>query len=249
MFDDIAPRYDLLNRLLSFGTDCGWRNRMARRLPEREGLSVLDLATGTADQAIAVIRKNRRVAAVTGLDLSEQMLAIGRGKVERLGLAGRIRLGTGDATAIPEPASSFDAITISFGIRNVTSVPVALADMFRVLKPGGRLLILEGTVPAGKLCRSFYLFYMRHVLPRVAGLVCGKPDAYRYLNRTIESFPAREDFCALMRAAGFVGVSHTALTLGAATLYQGDKPQGTADMPARETAGTPTSAQPGGAGP
>lgn len=223
MFDGIAHRYDRCNRFLTFGTDCGWRNEMARRLPARENLTVLDLATGTADQAIAAVQKNSRVASVTGLDLSEQMLAIGRDKVAKAGLTS-VRLATGDATAIPEPDSSFDSVTISFGIRNVTSVPVALAEMFRVLKPGGRVLILEGTVPTSAICRFGYLFYMRQVLPRFAALLGGKPEAYRYLNQTIETFPAREEFCALMRAAGFTNVSWTSHTMGVATIYQGDKP-------------------------
>lgn len=224
MFDRIAARYDRCNRFLSFGTDIRWRKIMARKLPERDHLAVLDLATGTADQALAALRYNDRVASVTGLDLSEQMLAIGREKVEALGLQKRIRLDTGDATKIPVFDAGYDAVTISFGIRNVTRVPAALAEMFRVLKPGGRVLILEGTVPRSAFCRAGYLFYMRLILPRAAALLGGKPDAYRYLNQTIETFPAREDFCALMRAAGFANVSWTSYTMGVATIYQGDKP-------------------------
>lgn len=225
MFDRIAPRYDLLNRLLSFGTDIGWRRKMARCLPARSPIVLLDLATGTADQAISLVNSDARIEKAAGLDMSEQMLAIGREKVAKLGLAEKISLGTGDAGAIPQPDKAFDVITISFGIRNVVDVPASLRDMLRVLKPGGRVLILEFSTPANCLFKPLYLFYLRHFCPRLGAWISGDPDAYRYLNKTIETFPSGEKFCDLMRAAGFSSVTHYPLSLGIATIYQGDKPE------------------------
>ncbi len=225
MFDRIAPRYDLLNRLLSFGTDVRWRKKIARLLPSQSPLTLLDLATGTADQAIALVESDARIMRATGLDMSEQMLAIGREKISRRGLAGKLQLRTGDAGAIPEPDRAFDVVTISFGIRNVLDVPASLRDMLRVLKPGGRALILEFSLPPNRAFRPFYLFYLRHILPRLGALISGDGSAYRYLNQTIETFPCGDGFCSLMRAAGFAAVRHHPLSLGIATIYQGDKPE------------------------
>jgi demethylmenaquinone methyltransferase/2-methoxy-6-polyprenyl-1,4-benzoquinol methylase len=223
MFDRIAPRYDLCNRLLSFGTDVCWRRRMLRLLPPRESLDVLDLATGTADQVISIVRGDARVVRATGLDMSENMLAIGREKLTRTGLAGKINLRTGDAGDIPEADKSADLVTISFGIRNVTDVPASLREMLRVLRPGGRVLILEFSLPENRVFRPLYLFYLRHILPPLGHAISGDSSAYRYLNQTIETFPCGEKFCLLMRDAGFTNVLHHPLSFGIATIYQGDK--------------------------
>lgn len=225
MFDRIAPRYDMLNRLLSLGTDVRWRRRLTRCLPAREKLELLDLATGTADQAISLVQSDARIHSATGLDLAEQMLAVGRTKIERLGLQDRIRLGTGDAVQIPEPDAKYDVTTISFGIRNVIDVPAALGEMKRILKPGGRALILEFSTPASALFRPVYLFYLRNILPHIGALLSGDRNAYRYLNQTIETFPSGEAFCDLMRTAGFKDVKHIPLSFGIATIYQGDRPE------------------------
>ena len=225
MFDRIAPRYDLLNRMLSMGTDVRWRRRMAACLPERRPMRLLDLATGTADQAISLVKADSRIESATGLDLAEQMLAVGREKLVRLGLADRIRLGTGDAVKIPEPDTAYDVTTISFGIRNVLDVSAALREMRRVLKPGGRALILEFSTPESAWFRPVYLFYLRHILPHIGALLSGDRNAYRYLNQTIETFPCGDAFCDLMRKAGFERVKHIPLSLGIATIYQGDRPE------------------------
>lgn len=225
MFDRIAPRYDLLNRMLSMGTDVRWRRRLTKCLPAGERLELLDLATGTADQAISLVRSDARIKAATGLDLAEQMLAVGRTKIERLGLTGKIRLGTGDAVKIPEPDARFDVATISFGIRNVIDVSAALAEMKRVLKPGGRALILEFSTPASPVFRPIYLFYLRNILPHIGALLSGDRNAYRYLNQTIETFPSGDAFCELMREVGFRNVRHIPLSFGIATIYQGDRPE------------------------
>jgi len=224
MFDRIAPRYDLLNRLLSGGTDVLWRKRMARHLPPGERLALLDLATGTGDQIFSLLKASPRIWSAVGLDRSVGMLEIGRGKVDRRALGLRVKLKEGDATAVSEPDRAYDVVTISFGIRNVTSVPAALADMLRVLKPGGRLLILEFSLPKPGLFRKLYLLYLRRILPAIGGIISGDRQAYRYLNETIESFPHGDAFCALMRDAGFTGVRSDPLSLGIASIYIGERP-------------------------
>lgn len=223
MFDRIAHRYDLLNRLLSFGTDVRWRKRLAGQLPAGEALRVLDLATGTADVLIALDRHCPRVARGTGVDLSFGMLSHGVPKLRALGLADRFRLVRGDAQRLPLPSDAYDAVTISFGIRNVLDVEAGLREMCRVLKPGGRALVLEFSLPGNALFRAGYLFYFRHVLPRVGALVSGDAQAYRYLNQTVETFPYGAAFAQLMNNAGFRSVQAHPLTFGIATLYQGDK--------------------------
>lgn len=223
MFDRIAHRYDLLNRSLSMGQDVVWRKRMKRYLPQRSGLHLLDLATGTADQLI-YLSMDGRIATGEGMDLAEKMLDIGREKIKRRGWTDRLSLRTGDATAIPAEAGSADVVTITFGIRNVLDVSTGLSEMFRVLRPDGRALILEFSLPRWALLRHLYLFYFRHVLPRVGGWISGDAHAYRYLNQTVETFPYGDAFCALMRNAGFKNVKAHSLTFGIAMIYQGDKP-------------------------
>ncbi len=223
MFDRIAPRYDLLNRLLSGRRDVAWRRRLAAQLPPRPGLRLLDLATGTGDQILHLLDAGADIGEAVGMDMSEGMLAQGREKIARRGLDARVELRTGDATAIPVPSDSFDVVTITFGIRNVGNVSQALAEMHRVLRPGGRALILEFSLPGNPLVRAGYTFYLRHLLPMIGGLVSGDAAAYRYLNRTIEAFPYGEAFLELMRAAGFGAAAATPLTLGVATIYRGDK--------------------------
>ena len=224
MFDRIAPRYDLLNRMLSLRQDVAWRNRMARYLPAGENLRILDVATGTADQIFSLLRREPRVASAVGVDMAERMLEVGRAKAAERGLADRVSLRTGDATQIPEPSGTYDAVSISFGIRNVMDVVQALGEMRRVLRPGGRVLVLEFSLPRLAPLRGLYLFYLRHFLPVLGGLLSGDREAYRYLNVTVETFPYGEAFCDLMRKAGLVQVQHHPLTLGIATIYQGDAP-------------------------
>ena len=222
MFDRIAHRYDLLNRLLSFGTDVRWRKTMNRRIPAGKNLCVLDLATGTADVLIAMERACPNVTAGIGLDMSGGMLKYGQEKLIRLGLDQKYRLVRGDATALGLADAQFDAVTISFGIRNVLDVSQGLREMRRILKPGGRALILEFSLPANRPFRACYLFYFRNILPRLGALISGDSHAYTYLNKTVETFPYGEDFCKLMRDAGFEDVTATPLTFGIASLYQGE---------------------------
>ncbi|MCB9069168.1 MAG: bifunctional demethylmenaquinone methyltransferase/2-methoxy-6-polyprenyl-1,4-benzoquinol methylase UbiE [Calditrichae bacterium] len=223
MFDRIAHRYDLLNRMLSLGQDVVWRKKVARHLPEQPELHVLDVATGTGDLIIFMQQANAAVKSGIGIDMAEKMLEYGRPKLEKAGISDRFSLKTGNAVAIPFSDNQFDATTISFGIRNVIDVPKALSEMHRVLKKNGRALILEFSLPNNALLRGLYLFYFRNILPRIGGLISGDSFAYRYLNDTVESFPYGEEFCSLMRDAGFQDVKMAPLTFGIATIYQGDK--------------------------
>ena len=220
MFNGIAPRYDFLNRLLSLRRDVAWRKALVAHVPDRARLRVLDVATGTGDVLLALNRYHKPVLAA-GADVAEAMLALARGKAGRL--AGtRCAFVRTDATALAFADGCFDAVTMAFGIRNVGDVAKALREMRRVLAPGGRAAILEFSVPANRAFRPVYLLYLRHVLPRLGGLISGDRNAYHYLNRTIESFPCGEAFGTLMKAAGFENVKAHPLTLGIATVYTGE---------------------------
>lgn len=223
MFDRIAGRYDMLNRTLSMGIDVGWRRELARQLPARPGLRVLDLATGTADVPLSLCAENADVTEIVGTDLSEGMLAIGAKKVEAASRSAQISLSTADAMDLPYDDQSFDAVTISFGIRNVPDVSKCLREMQRVLKPGGHALVLEFSTPEIPVFKQGYLFYLRHVLPRVGALISGDKHAYRYLNKTIETFPYGQAFCDLMIEAGLSEVDAFPLSGGIATIYRGIK--------------------------
>ena len=223
MFDRIAKTYDLVNRLISFGLDKGWRRKVSRRIPEREELFLVDLATGTADLIIGLVKAHPSINKATGVDLSEGMLEVGRKKVLSKQLDDRIKLISGDAQAIPMEDDSVAVITISFGIRNVPDVDKCLAEMRRVIDSDGKVMILEFSLPKNPIIRFGHLFYLRWVLPLVGGIVSGDFKAYRYLNTTIESFPYGEAFCEKMLRAGFGSATATPLSFGIATLYEGKK--------------------------
>jgi len=224
MFDGIAARYDLANRVLSMGLDIGWRKRLLARVPAAapKSLRVVDVATGTGDLAIA-LANDERVADVVGVDVSTGMLAHGRAKVEKAGLAQHVELITGDAREMTG-LTGFDVATISFGIRNVGDTVLGLRAMLGALKPGGTILVLEFSEPAGPLFGPVYRFYRRHLLPRIGGLVAGDTSAYAYLDETISTFPHGEAFTALLTQAGFVDVGFEPLTFGAVTLYRARRP-------------------------
>ncbi len=223
MFDRIAPRYDALNRILSLRSDVAWRKRLAALLPPGDRLRMLDLATGTGDQIFQLFGAAPNVREAVGLDLSEGMLDVGRKKAKARGLEHRVQLLVGDAMTIPFPDHSFDLVTMSFGIRNVLDVLRTLKEINRVLKPGGRALILEFSTPQSRCFRRLYFFYLRHVLPKIGGWISGDPGAYRYLNVTIEGFPSGDAFCRIMSEAGFLRVAHYPLSFGIAAIYEGDK--------------------------
>jgi len=224
MFDAIAPRYDLLNHLLSGGLDLRWRAKAVRALALRGGETVLDLCTGTADLAIGSVTASPGAAAVVGIDFAGQMLRLGQEKLAARGLAGRIRLVQGDAMRIPLAAGSVDAATVAFGIRNVERPAAAFADVFRVLRPGGRFAILEFGVPRLPGVRQAYLAYFRHVLPRIGSLISGHASAYTYLPASVGSFPEPAQVMASLAATGFSQVKADSLSLGIVYLYSALKP-------------------------
>jgi len=224
MFDAIAPRYDLLNHLLSGGLDVRWRARAVRSLALRGGETVLDLCTGTADLAIASATASPGAASVVGVDFAGQMLRLGQAKLLPRGLASRIRLVQGDAMRIPLAACSVDAATVAFGIRNVEEPQAAFADVFRVLRPGGRFAILEFGVPRLPVVRQAYLAYFRHLLPRIGALISGHSSAYTYLPASVGSFPKPEAIMAALAATGFSQVKADSLSLGIVYLYSASKP-------------------------
>lgn len=223
MFDQISHRYDCLNHLLSFGADFYWRRRPLRHLPKKEKMRLLDLATGTGDQLITLIKNAKRIETALGLDLSQEMLHKGQRKIIDKPYAHQVTFMKGDATDISLKDSAVDCVTISFGIRNVTDVDQCLSECFRVLTPLGRLIILEFSLPKNRLIRALHLTYLRRILPHVAGWVSKNLSAYRYLNETIETFPYGESFCDKIRQAGFSSVKAYPLTFGVVTLYVGEK--------------------------
>ena len=217
MFDKIARRYDLVNRVISLGLDQRWRRRTVNALQLGERPRVLDLATGTGDLAVA-IAKSREQATVVGLDPSHEMLAIGRAKIEKKGLADRIELVVGDAQALPYASCEFDAATIAFGIRNVPDCAAALREMARVVRPGGRIAILELGEPRGRVLGRVARFHKNHLVPRIGALLSGKRE-YVYLQKSITAFPPAEEFAALMQSSGLHVIEVVPLSFGACTLY------------------------------
>jgi demethylmenaquinone methyltransferase / 2-methoxy-6-polyprenyl-1,4-benzoquinol methylase len=223
MFDRIAPRYDLLNRVLSGGTDVRWRRRAVDMLGLEAPARVLDLCTGTADLLIEAISRDPRNSGL-GVDLSHAMLARGSGKLARAGYSGRAALVGGDGELLPLRDGLFDGALVAFGIRNVGDPVKAMREVRRVLRPGGRFVVLEFSTPGGVLGFA-YRFYSRRVLPRLGGLVSGDASAYAYLPASVARFPAPEAFAALMREAGFAGVRWKRLTGGIACLHLAEKPR------------------------
>lgn len=222
MFDRIAPEYDRLDHILSFNIDRAWRRRtagMVRRLhPQR----VLDVATGTGDLAILMARKMPH-AEITGGDLSEGMLEVGRRKAASKGVAERIRFVTADAESLPFGEGSFDVVTAAFGVRNFQDLDAGLREMYRVLEPGGEVFILEFSMPEGKIFGALYRFYFRRVLPVIGGLVSKDYSAYKYLPGSVGEFPSGERFLEILRRAGFADCSARKLTRGVAQIYNGKK--------------------------
>jgi demethylmenaquinone methyltransferase/2-methoxy-6-polyprenyl-1,4-benzoquinol methylase len=219
MFDAIAARYDLLNRLLSFGIDQRWRKLTARALELGPASRVLDLATGTCDLAIRVAGHASGVS-VVGVDPSERMLEVGQRKLERLGLADRIKLEVGDAQRLPFADRSFDGVCIAFGIRNVPDRSRALAEMARVTRPGGRIAILELSEPRGNVLGALARFHVHSVVPWLGSILSGSRE-YRYLQRSIAAFPPAETFAEQMRSSGVTPLAVRPLTFGVCHLYVG----------------------------
>jgi demethylmenaquinone methyltransferase/2-methoxy-6-polyprenyl-1,4-benzoquinol methylase len=218
MFDAIAPRYDLLNHTLSAGMDRGWRNAAVEALGLQPGSRVLDLCTGTGDLAIAMVRRTSG-ARVVGVDFAGRMLALAREKVRAAKLEDVIHLVRGDATSVPLATESCDAVTIGFGIRNVAEPDRALREIARVLRPGGRLAILEFGEPVIPGIRTLYGWYFKYLLPAVGRLVSRHDSAYSYLPASVRSFPPPDEFARSIAAADFSRVSPVPLTSGIVYLY------------------------------
>ncbi len=221
IFDDIAATYDSLNHTLSMGIDIYWRKQMLKYLPEGD-VKALDLATGTGDVALT-LSKHPRIKSIEGLDMSQEMIAIGRKKVLQKNLADKIDLQIGDGVHIPKPDSSFNLITISFGIRNFPDVATSLKNCYRVLQPNGKLMIMEFSIPKNPIIKWLYFLYFRHILPFIGNIVSGHKDAYSYLNQTVEDFPYGSTFALMIKQAGFSKVIMRTLTFGIATLYIAEK--------------------------
>lgn len=219
MFDAIAARYDFLNHLLSAGLDRRWRVHAIRSLRLTGRDAVLDVCTGTGDVAMAAVTRPGGAARVLGVDFSGEMLRRGVAKVAAAGLADRISLVRGDATRVPAASASMDAATVAFGIRNVQEPARALAEMHRVLRPGGRVAILEFSIPGSPVIRAVYLPYFRYVLPRIGRLVSGHGSAYTYLPASVSAFVAPEAMRRMLGDAGFREVHATPLSFGIVTLY------------------------------
>ncbi len=221
IFNQVVPVYDLLNHILSAGQDLHWRRFTAWCLRLEPGARVLDVATGTGDLALAVAARPEKPL-VVGLDLVPAMLGPARRKLAKTGA--KVRLLAGDGTALPFGDQTFDAVTIAFGIRNIPRRGAALAEMRRVLRPGGRVYVLEFTTPQGPWVRRFYQRYLMHLLPKVGGLISGDRESYRYLAETIAEFPPPEAFRREMAAAGLKGARSHALTKGVAWLHVAERP-------------------------
>ncbi|MFM8892685.1 MAG: bifunctional demethylmenaquinone methyltransferase/2-methoxy-6-polyprenyl-1,4-benzoquinol methylase UbiE [Planctomycetia bacterium] len=217
MFAEIAPRYDLVNRMLSGGIDVWWRHVTVSRAPPPTRGAVLDLCTGTGDLALAYRAKSGTDVRIVASDFCRPMLDRGVEKGARTGAA--IEWVEADAMDLPFPAATFDLVTVAFGLRNIADTSRGLAEMARVCRPGGRLAILEFSLPKNTLVRSGYLWYFRHVLPRLGNAVARtRSDAYTYLNQSVEAFPEGDALAALIRDAGFERVEMVPLSFGIATL-------------------------------
>lgn len=222
MFDAIAPRYDFLNHVLSLGIDRRWRRRAVRKLADLRPDTVLDVATGTGDFALELLRQpaGLQPERIVGVDISREMLARGRAKVEARGESRRVELRYGDSEALDFPDASFDAATAAYGVRNFGDLDAGLREVRRVLRPGGRFVVLEFSRIEGLLAPLFE-WYFRKILPRIGRWVSKDPRAYDYLCESVAAFPSGEDFLRRMREAGFQDVQCERLSFGISSIYTG----------------------------
>jgi demethylmenaquinone methyltransferase/2-methoxy-6-polyprenyl-1,4-benzoquinol methylase len=218
MFNSIAYRYDFLNRFLSVGIDIWWRKKAINQLKQLAPQQVLDVATGTGDVAI-MTRKMLKPRHITGIDISEGMLELGRKKIEKAGFSQQISLLKGDSEKIPFEENRFDAITVAFGVRNFQNLEQGLKEMFRVLQPGGKLVVLEFS----KSKNVLFNFYMNVVTPTIGKLFSKNKEAYQYLNDSVQAFPEGQTFLTIMHDAGFTQTYLKKLSFGICTIYCGSK--------------------------
>ena len=216
LFDRIAGTYDGLNHVLSLNIDKRWRRRAIRMLAPVE--QVLDVAIGTADLTIEILRQGK-AQHVTGIDLSHGMMAIGEQKVAKRGYAPQVQFDYGSAQQMPYANASFDTVTCAYGVRNFANMDEGLSDMYRVLRTGGELMVLEFSYPTNPVIRWGYDLYFTHILPFIGNLFSRDKGAYSYLNRSVKNFPYGEAFCRHLRKAGFSQIKATPLTFGISTIY------------------------------
>lgn len=222
MFDQIARRYDFINRFLSMGIDIGWRKKAIRQLKDLSPKKILDVATGTADVALLTYQK-LRPECIIGIDISDGMLELGRKKIAAQGLEKIIELQTGDSEAIHFADSSFDAITVAFGVRNFANLEKGLSEMLRVLKPEGKVVILEFSKPKFPAIRILYNIYTHLIAPQAGRIIAKNKEAYTYLNDSIKAFPEGDAFLKIMESVGFNNVYRKSLSGGICSIYCGDK--------------------------
>ncbi len=221
MFNDIAPKYDLLNHVLSMGIDKLWRKKVRKQLAEIKPERILDIATGTGDLAIELTRLNPKE--IIGADIAVDMLKVGEKKIQKKGLDKIIKLEQGDAENMKFETGYFDAVTVAFGVRNYENLLKGLKEMHRVLRPGGKVAILEFSKPSAFPVKNLYNFYFKNILPNIGKKVSKNDEAYTYLPESVQQFPEGRNFMKVMKEAGFTQISQERLTFGIATLYTGLK--------------------------
>jgi demethylmenaquinone methyltransferase / 2-methoxy-6-polyprenyl-1,4-benzoquinol methylase len=221
MFDNISPKYDFLNHFLSLGIDILWRKKAISLLKAHNPKNILDVATGTGDFAIEALKLNPEK--ITGIDISEGMLEIGRKKILKKNLQSKIILMKGDSENLPFPSESFDAVTVSFGVRNFENLAKGLENIFRVLKPGGVLIVLEFSKPKKFPVKQFYNFYFKFILPKLGRIISRDSSAYTYLPESVKMFPEGPEFMKYLNKAGFKNIICRKLSFGISSIYKAVK--------------------------
>lgn len=222
MFDSIAQRYDFLNRFLSAGIDVTWRKKAIGYLKDINPKYILDVATGTADVAL-MTQKILNPTSIIGIDISDGMLEIGRKKIKQKGVEAFIQLYNGDSAAIKYPDNNFDAVTVAFGVRNFQQLEKGLSEILRVLRPGGKLVVLEFSRPKTPIVKGFYNFYMKSISPNIAKLFSKNKNAYAYLDASIQKFPEGKNFTDILEKVGYKNIVNEPLSLGICSIYCGTK--------------------------
>ncbi len=223
MFDSIAPTYDRLNHVLSLNVDKLWRRHALREIVDGTPQRILDVACGTGDSTISIAKAAAEGSSVIGADISEGMMALVKGKAEKAGVGERISLQVADGEALPYEEGTFDRVTCAFGIRNFEHKEKGLEEFLRVLKPGGKAVVLELSVPQNRLVRWAYDLYFLHVLPRIGGVVSGDRAAYKYLPASVHNFPSPNDFCRMMAEADFRNVRCRTFSFGLCRMFVGER--------------------------